>query len=145
MIYPDTNIIASLLLNETRADSVVATLKKLDRKICLSNWTLHELYCVFAKSLRMKIITQQVFDHLFGETLALIEVLNFGAPVIKLEAFHLENISVIILQKPQLDIRAADSVHLGILSANPALTFLTADKRLYNSAAALNIDTILLP
>jgi predicted nucleic acid-binding protein len=145
MIYPDTNIIASLLLNETRADCVVATLEKLDHKICLSNWTLHELYCVFTKSLRMKIVTQGVFDCLFDEAQTLMEALNIGAPIIKLEPFHLEIISSIILLNPQLDIRAAGSVHLGILSANPALTFLTADKRLHGSATALNIESVLLP
>ncbi len=145
MIYPDTNILASLLLNEQRADDVVSKLEELDRKICLSNWTLHELYCTLAKAFRAKRIIRKEYDRLFVELPELIARLNIGATLIKLEPYHLENFGSIILLKPELDIRAADSVHLSILYGREDLTFLTADSRLFGSAIQLNIDCILIP
>jgi predicted nucleic acid-binding protein len=144
MIYPDTSILVSLFLNEVRSESVVQTLQQLNRPLCLSEWTLHELCCSIARAFRDKRISKAESDRVPGEILQLVDELIIGRPLIKINSDQLTPIGSYILIRPELYLRAGDAFHLGIVMQKPDLSLLTSDKHLHSAAQALQIESVLI-
>jgi predicted nucleic acid-binding protein len=144
MIYPDTSVLVSLILNEPRADFVTDKLRQLNRPLCLSEWTVHELHCALARAVFLDRISEHDFARVLGEALDFISSIKLGCPLLGIAAYQLSNIDAMIMIKPKLGLRAADAYHLGILLGLPDITLLTADRLLHTAATMLEIDSILI-
>jgi predicted nucleic acid-binding protein len=144
MIYPDTSILISLILNEARADAVADKIRLMDRPLCISDWTVHELHCALARAVFTRRISEQDFAKAHSEAMDLVADIELGCPLIAVASYQLKNIDALIMVKPNLGLRAADAFHLGILLGAPEMSLLTADTNLHAAALGIDIESILI-
>lgn len=138
MRYFDSSLVVSLLSNELRTESLQQWFSGLDpTELCISEWNLAE----FRSAMSFKRRTQQmtidqrqraeaVFQHYVGSYFKLLPVTSFDF-----------RRAAEIADREDINIRAADALHLAVAEAHGA-TLCTLDKKMYVAAGVLSMHRL---
>lgn len=140
MLYLDTSLVVTALVNEPRTHDVQQWLKEQGNSpLLISQWTVTEVSAALSIKLRTRQITsddralaQELFSELAAESYGIVDVTNA----------HFQSAARFARQH-QLSLRAGDALHLAIASSVDA-TLHTLDHRQAEAGPPLGVATKLL-
>jgi predicted nucleic acid-binding protein len=135
-IYFDTSALAKWYINETHSDDVEKYLQK-HGPVTISDLTIVEMRCLFARRRRDKSITAQTETEAFATFQEDIRRRFLTCHPIP-DGLATGTINLIALL-PDIPIRTLDAMHLMIAKEIPATELVTADRIMAEGAEALGI------
>jgi predicted nucleic acid-binding protein len=135
MFYLDSSVLVCMFSNEVRTSEVQAwraTLK--DDDVWISDWNLTEFNSAMSfkrRTAQMSLVQRQEADVLFAA------YIKRFPNVVKVSTLHFHRAAE-IAGREDINIRAADALHLAIAEANAA-TVCTLDNKMQHAAGVLEI------
>jgi predicted nucleic acid-binding protein len=135
MFYLDTSVLVCMFSNEMRTREVQAWRATLrDDDVWISDWTLTEFSSAMSfkrRTAQMSLVQRQDAEDLFAA------YIKRFPHVVKVSTFNFHRAAE-IAGREDINIRAADALHLAIAEANGA-TVCTLDNRMQRAAGLLEI------
>jgi hypothetical protein len=139
MFYLDSSVLVSLFSNEAYTPVVRAWHAGLDpEEVFLSVWNIPEFYSAMSFKRR----TDQMSAEQRAAAEQLFEAYRKNYPNtldVSIENFHR---AALIAGREDINIRAADALHLAIAETNEA-TICTLDRKMHEAAKALGLDCLI--
>lgn len=136
MLYFDSSVLVCLLSSEVRTEAVQAWFSELDPDaLLMSDWNITEFY----SALSFKRRTRQLSPEQRSQAEKLFEIYRetyFKLVPISSTHFHR---AALIAGREDINIRAADALHLAIAEVGKA-TLCTLDRKMNDAADAMGVD-----
>jgi predicted nucleic acid-binding protein len=139
LILVDTSVLIPYYVPEPTSDKVEAALSKTD-VMSISALIEVEFHSVIARKMRESLLTRSYANRILARFNADLKNDKYGRLSIGIVQY---NTACDFLLRCKTPLRSLDALHLATTTTND-LKLITADRRLFEAATALNVDAIFL-